>query len=373
MSMILRQLQSTRYVNDPKLLKPLKKVRCAVPFTEFHIYENGFVSNCCFSWMPTEIGNIQDVSLLEMLEKKTSLAIQESVSNGSYEYCSTENCPVLSNYLYTGQIKDPLVRNDLLHTVTLTSRPIRIFLSYDKSCNLSCESCRNEVQLLTETSAPPELVQIHRRVSEEIRALLDAGYAVEVAVTGSGDSFASPLFFNLMVNLPHSNRLGIKILTNGTMMTAARINQINPDLVQYVSVSVDAARAETYKKIRRGGHFSLLEKNIKDFDRMVSEKSFRNFHGWEVNFIVQSDNYREMGEFVDWSDQFKSLNSVSFLMIQDWGHLAKDHFAKKAIWMKDHFEHQNFLEALQDPRLARKRVSLGNLHQFRNLKIEAHV
>ena len=65
--------------------------------------------------------------------------------------------------------------------------PREINCSYDRSCNLSCPSCRAKV--IVESRAKDRVLRIQKRLTEE--ALPEARL---LYITGSGDPFGSPFF-----------------------------------------------------------------------------------------------------------------------------------------------------------------------------------
>lgn len=344
----------------------LKNVFCRIPFNEYHIYNEGYVSNCCFNWLPTEVGNIHDKTLLEIQQNLISKKIKASVQNGEYNFCTSQYCPHLNQFLSTGQNSWPLEPNDKFPQIfsEQLEKRIKVYLSFDYSCNLTCESCRTNKIFFDRKSAPPHLLKTYDRVSEQIAELLENDYFVEVNITGSGDAFASPLFYELMCNFPVSDKLDLHISTNGTMMTEKKLNMPTRNQVKTIFISVDSCDPENYAKIRRGGIFKHVEANLDALDRMVLDRRFPSLKNWQLNVIVQYDNYKELGDFVDWSHRFKTLNSIFFTKILDWQHLSQEAFKQKAIWMPEHPEHQEFLIKMQDPRLKENKVILGNLSEY---------
>lgn len=361
-----RDLQQTNTFvhNDPH--KKLNAVFCRIPFNEYHIYNGGYVSNCCFNWLPTEVGNINETTLLEIQKNTISMLIKESVRNGNFNFCTSSYCPALNQFLNTGKMDWPLEPKQMFEQIFERDlkKHIKLYLSFDYSCNLACESCRTEKIFFDRKTASKELLLTYDRVSEQIKELLDHGYHVEVNITGSGDAFASPMFYELMTNFPVTDQLSIHISTNGTMMTEKKLDMPTRNQVKTIFVSVDSCFPESYAKIRKGGVFKHVEANLDALDRMVLEKRFNSLKNWQLNVIVQYDNYKELGDFVDWSKRFKTLNSIFFTKILDWEHLKKDAFHQKAIWMPEHPEHSDFVEKMQDSRLREPRVILGNLTEY---------
>lgn len=357
-----------RLKDDFKHLDPnnfLKDCFCKVPFQEFHIFRDGYVSLCCTAWHPTEVGNINQQSLLEISNSPLAKKIRESVQNGQFNYCNGSLCGAMNAVLHDGRKIWPLEdKSDFerIHADDL-SKKIKIYLSFDDTCNLACESCRKEKIFYDKRSATPELLATYEKAQTQIIELLDHGYSVDLVVTGSGDAFASPLYYELMCSLPETNKLGLYILTNGTMMTEKKLNMPTKKQIRMIVVSVDSCIPDRYSKIRKGGNFEYVQNNLDHLDRIV-QTDFPSSFLWQINFIVQNDNYQELGDFVEWSNRFKTLNSIQFSKILDWGHLSSSAFGSKAVWIPDHPEHLNFLAKMKDPRLKNPRVILGNLTEY---------
>jgi molybdenum cofactor biosynthesis enzyme MoaA len=352
---------------NPSVHSELKKVFCQIPFNEFHVYDGGMVANCCFDWLPKSIGNIHEHSFLELRDGLVAKQIQDSVRDGSYSFCSLQNCPHLSQHLSGQSPQWPLQKNenfdDLLQKQL--SKSLKIYLSFDYSCNLFCASCRNEKIFFTRAQAPPALLKTYERVASEVKALVQQGYQLEINVTGSGDAFASPLSYEFMNELPKSDLVTLHLSTNGTMMTKSKLEGAFRKQIKKNFISVDACTKSTYEKVRRGGSFAQLEKNLVDFDQLVLEGFFPALDFWQLNYIVQQENYHEMADFVSWTRQFRTLNAIFFTRILDWKHLPAGRFEQKAIWMSSHPENQKFREILQQSCFNDSRVILGNLTEFR--------
>lgn len=365
MKVMKRELQivDTHTHTDPDA--KLSGCFCKVPFNEFHIYRDGYVSNCCFSWLPTELGNVHSQTLLQMSENAISQRIKESVQNGRFNHCNSSFCPSLNQVLHDGSLTWPLEPKETFKKIHSTElhKHFRIYLSFDFSCNLTCESCRIEKVYFDRQNASPELLATYERVREQIQELLEKGYQLDLNITGSGDAFASPLYYELMSELPQTKNLNLSISTNGTMMTEKKLNLPTKNQIRTIFVSVDSCRPETYAKLRRGGKFEHVQSNLDSLNQMVKSNFFSNFY-WQINFIVQNDNFQELGDFVDWSKRYDTLHSVAFSKILDWKHLSPAIFQEKAVWMKDHPNHQSFVERLQDRRLRDQRVILGNLSEY---------
>ncbi len=357
-------LNNTHFEKDK-----LASVFCVVPFTAFHIYQDGQVSNCCITWLPKTLGNIVDTSIFEIMQLNETHAVQKSVADGTFKFCDLKLCPRLSTLLALGQLEYPLLPNTpvarSLYERQSTRPPIAIYLDYDRSCNLHCPSCRNETILFSKDTASPDLLRIHEGAIKSIAELLDKGFKVDVNVTGSGDPFASPLFWSYLTNLEYHKNLTVSLHTNGVLMNEDRLLPHIRRMLRWVNVSVDAATEETYNVVRRGGNFNLVRRNIEFFDQMIIAGDFPILEGWRVNFVVQKENYQEIVPFAVWALALKSLSEIWYNLIADWGHLSSEVFSEKAIWRKEHALHTDFAQRLKDPILrSSPRINLGNMSHF---------
>lgn len=335
----------------------LKKVTCHWPFTSFHIFPDGSVSNCCFYWMPTIIGNITKKSLHEIIHDQRSMDAKKSVSDGTYKFCNGAICPSMVNYIANDKIDHPLMPINELNKIN--QKKIILILEYDKSCNLHCGSCRNERILFNLENSPSELKSVHSNLLSQMDQLLELGYELTLQVTSSGDPFASHFYWSFLQNIKLDENFKVRLTTNGTLMNRDRLFFPYAQKVEHLEVSVDAYTAETYAKIRRGGNFNALKNNLINLNDMISKNELALLKNWKINFVVQADNFHEMIDFTKWSLQFSTLNKVWFLLIYDWGHLKKEEFQSKAIWHESHPKHNDFLSVLKDPIFDNEKVIVG--------------
>jgi len=348
---------------------PLDKVTCHFPLWRFEILPQGEIYHCCSTWLPHSVANIVDVSILDAFRSPLSTDIRREVQSGQFKYCQAKLCPYLSRYANLGEIHSPIhsrsevsILNES-HSMDRAKR-LLLMLNYDASCNLRCPSCRNETILFTENDAPARMKLIHAAVMRNIRELREAGFELTLNVTGSGDAFASPLYYRLLKELEYDPRLGLELQTNGVLMEEAKFTEPMRRMLRFLTVSVDAASQPVYDVVRRGGNFNRLKKNLDWMDRALREGKFPQGVFYKINFIVQQENFREIVPFARWILEYSSVNEIWFNLIADWGHLPKAEFARKAIWRNDHPEHGEFLSIARDLFLRNSRIHLGNLTSY---------
>ncbi len=327
---------------------------CPRPFQVLETRTNGDASPCCSSWMPATIGNIYRQSAEEIWDSPAAREIRRSVLEGDFRYCSRMFCPKITSRALPGKDEIGPVGGLGRFEQRLSRGPKRVLLSHDRSCNLSCPSCRTRV-IVARKSEQERMAEVTETVL--LPLLADARL---VKITGSGDPFASNHYRQLMTRLDGTAfpNLKLEIQTNGLLLDRQSWAELRLDgRVDSIWVSIDAARRETYELVRRGGAFRKLLKCLVFISRMRRDGRFRFF---ELAFVVQWRNYREIPEAIALARRI-GADSISFQVIRNWGTFTLAEFQRQAIADPSHPEHGQFLQVLRDPRLLWPEVQLGNL------------
>jgi MoaA/NifB/PqqE/SkfB family radical SAM enzyme len=346
----------------------LKNMSCTVPFKHIEIHMSGQISACCHTWLPQWVGNIFDGTPEEIISNPKRIEIQEGMKEGNFDYCN-DQCPQLTSFLTENSNHWDIINKSELET-RLSKTAMHVGFSYDPSCNLQCPSCRDNLiyydPFNPEDSKGQHVKNIHEKVKELIEVLLTQHPIVSLDITGSGDAFASPLYWNYLLELaskPIPNNLRLTLKTNGVLMTEQNLKEIEPlwPHITYIEVSVDAFTEETYKIVRKNGNFKKLKKNLIFLDQMIYEKRFPNLHNWQTNFIVQRDNYKELKEFVEWQLQYKSKPKIWTNLLAQWYHMSDEKFKGMAVWHEDHVNRNELIDILKDPVFKNSQIRLGNM------------
>lgn len=351
-------------------LDKLSKVGCSVPARHFEIHTDGSVSACCLSWLPIRCGNILVDSIDDIINNSIRKDIVNKMSCGNFDHCN-DLCPQLSTFLKLGLNKRhnwSFSPKELLQK-KIDERPYQIYFSYDASCNLQCPSCRNSLILykLNDTSDNAINVRtIHEKTEQLVEKLLSTGDEVILSITGSGDAFASPVYWNYLKKLStreNGSNLKINLMTNGLLMTEAHWNQIKPlwKHILFLNISVDAATEETYKIVRKGGQFKKLKNNLDYLDKFISDGNLPNLNGWQSNIIVQKDNFHELKQFVEWQLCYKNVTHIWTNLVTQWYHMDDEQFNNMAVWKEGHSMRSQLIEILKDPIFKNNRIIFGNM------------
>jgi len=343
-----------------------KRLFCSKPFIWFEVTqvnEIGEVYMCCPSWLETPIGNLRYQSVMEIWNGKKAQEIRRSILDGSFKYCNRSRCPFLHTISGPVQkiedVKDEDFKEIINKGLTvLPYGPKEINCCYDKSCNLSCPSCRKEV--IIEKKNRKHILEVQNKICKE--AVKDAQL---LYITGSGDPFGSPFFRKWLQtmrrrDMPRLKRLHIH--TNAQLWTPKMWKTIPDEIQQMVKtaeISIDAASSETYSINRRGGSFEGLLENL-EFISILHKSIPMEWVG--ISMVVQENNFREMPDFVRLGKRFNF--GVYFSKLVDWGTYPEEEFYRRAVHFPTHSKYSELVNLLKDEIFKDPIVCLGNLTEL---------
>jgi pyruvate-formate lyase-activating enzyme len=328
---------------------------CPHPFTSLETTHTGLAFVCCPVWLPTPIGTL-DTEAVSLWTGTTAQKIRESIVDGSFRYCDHRHCSFITNRTLPPRDSESAraILDDYTAKGTVDRLPRYVTLSHDKSCNLSCPSCRSRTYVADKSKQGA----LDRLTETSILPLLR--HAERVNITGSGDPFGSNHFRNLITRLaePDFAELQIDLHTNGQLWDERAWTELRlQGRVHYAQISIDAARAETYAIVRRGGSFDRLLKNLAFVKRLRESGEIAEL---EFSMVVQARNFREMPDFVALGQSF-GADAVSFQMIRKRDIFSAREFEAAFIGNPEHVEYREFLEVLRAPELSAPGVRIGNV------------
>lgn len=318
------------------------KYICSRPFKWFEIVPNGDVYVCCPVWLPKPIGNVLRQSIDEIWNGKKAQSIRKSMLDGTFRYCNNLLCPNLQ--LLTDQVQKitNVHDKDLLfainhHAITLPYGPRTINCGFDRSCNLSCPSCRINTFIATGKN------------KERIQKIIDiiqqnaANDLYELYISGSGDPFGSPSFFSWLRHMKPENFPSLKLIhlnTNGQLFTPTTWGMIAGihRFIRSIGISIDAATAQTYAINRRGGDFKRLMNNLAFIQKLRSSGKLQFVC---INFVVQANNFHEIPLFIELRKKF-GFDVAYFSQLINWGTFTPEEYFIRAVHLPQHPLHKEF-------------------------------
>ncbi|HEX9024142.1 MAG TPA: radical SAM protein [Geobacteraceae bacterium] len=340
---------------------PERKLFCPMPFKMIEIERGGGSNLCC--WLPKSPGRLDDKGLMALWNSPGAREIRASILDGTFRYCDLERCP----YFSSGSL--PLQRHvtegpyaEIIRKGITRLDTARVFLAMDRRCNLRCISCRNDFAQLTDD----EREEV-KRLTELVKR--DLSHITAIGLSGSGDPFVNPearelLFAHDRARYP---ALRFYILTNGLLLDRAMWEKMHNahDAVASVQVSIDAATAGTYEKIRVGGSFARLRENLDFLSELRKGGKIGEFI---ISFVVNALNYREMKAFAAMGEEL-GCDQVAFSYMSNWLNFSDEEYRGLAAHLPEHSEYAKLREMINDPVFRDPRVFLHNLSGLRSGRI----
>ena len=340
----------------------LNEYVCTVPFTSMEIHDESYFL-CCASWLTKYLPKNQPMD--GMWNSEESIDIRKSVMDGTYRNCDKTQCPYLSQLInlnnkslgpikHINELPEDIKKYVVEQNGIMETGPKIVHMSFDRSCNLKCPSCR--VESIMANGEKLEKIDLTIEKMEE----LYSNSVETIYCSGTADPFASKSYRNYLKNFDpkkYPNLKHIHLHTNATLWDEKmweEMKNIHP-YVKTCEISIDAARKETYENVTRlGGNWGKLISNLKFISTIKSLTSIK------CSFVVQQSNYTEMTEFLELIHSiFGMKTKVFFGKITNWGTFSDGQYKILKVWDNSHPEFNLFLEEF-------KKVAL-NPYVFHNM------
>lgn len=316
--------------------KQLQGKYCLSPFVMIEVTLSGDVRLCgCGAWMPITIGNLKNQTLESMLATELAGKIRQSIIDGTYQFCNEKLCAVIENNALNSIDDVPPEVKELLADSSQFLFPHHISLQGDRTCNLSCPSCRTTV-IKTPKHLIESQIEIGRLLYQNLFAKPNTKRIV-LETSGTGEFFASDMLisFASAINLVDFPNLKLHIGTNGLLAPTMwnKIKHLEP-IIEKITVSVDAAEPGTYEQLRRGGKWKDLLTAMK----FLKQKKQSNDFTFHTRMIVQKQNYQEMTDFYHFSKGY-DVDVVEYSRLTNWGTWSSREFTELDVFDPEHPEH----------------------------------
>ena len=235
------------------LSKTKRKKFCTRPFEWFEVQGGKKAYFCCPGWVNIEGVDIENKPALEAWNSPVAQKFRASIHDGSFRYCVKDRCFFLSRFEEipvwwerdgspfkdADKISDFRLREIMNKKLTvLSDGPFAFVGGYDKTCNLSCPSCRNR-KVVSSKEEIQSNIAFQKKIFDGLGKNLRLLY-----LSGVGDPFASPAYFDLLQNLSYQEYPGLEIHlgTNGLLWTPKiweAMHKINRQ-IKTADISIDA-------------------------------------------------------------------------------------------------------------------------------------
>jgi len=169
----------------------------------------------------------------------------------------------------------------------IIENPKRIILELTNKCNLRCIMCAQNHIDFDNTVLSIDMVK-------KIDPFLTK--AEEVTLFGYGEPLLNSHFADILIYLSNYPRLKTYLLTNGVLLPKF-VDLLVQNHLTFLSISIDAATEETYKKIRRGGRLSNILKAL-DMFQGIEQRGLFPVPYLRFIFVAMKENIKELPDLV---------------------------------------------------------------------------
>lgn len=167
--------------------------------------------------------------------------------------------------------------------------PTELQIEVTGSCNLSCQMCLVAYRPKLGRSASFSLASV-RRVLDDLPSVR------RLTLQGLGEPLLAP---DLEAIIAEAVRRGIEVgfNSNGTLLTRERSDRLIAAGLNWLHVSIDGARPETFAEIRRGGQLDKVVANLRAL--VTARADAERAHPWiQMNTVLMRANHREVDALV---------------------------------------------------------------------------
>ena len=196
---------------------------------------------------------------------------------------------VLSEFPMTRNIQNRLAiaAAYLRRRPELKAVPFEIQIGITNRCNLACEFCPHRLSTRPQGDISPDLLD---HLLSQV-----APYVDTVDLSFDGEPFLHPRWPEC-VEACRSHRILAMLETNATLLDESLAREVLKAGVGSITFSIDAARAETFEKLKPGGDYEQVVENVERFLRLARNHPERPYI--QIQFVKTPGNAHEAADFV---------------------------------------------------------------------------
>jgi radical SAM protein with 4Fe4S-binding SPASM domain len=171
----------------------------------------------------------------------------------------------------------------------LRIRPFSVELDITNQCNLRCIMCHFADERVHKTRREDISVEGFSRIAEQLFPLCNL-----LNLSFGTEPLLHRKFVELLAIVKQYDIPCVYMVTNGLLLNEELIDRIlGVNGLHHITISIDAAIRSTYERIRVGGSFDRLIRNIRSIQRVKRER------GWDspslnFNFVLMRSNVTEL-------------------------------------------------------------------------------
>ena len=190
--------------------------------------------------------------------------------------------------------------------------PKKILLGLQEGqCNLRCPKCYTYgTNIVSKNERQRGIMDFESftRLLDEVKA-----WKPRIAPQTWDEPFMNPKLLDYLSEIKKRD-LVITMDTNGLLVKEDQMKELVRLRVDSVFFSVDAARNETYKKVRGVDRLQFLKEKILKFLEIRGKETFPRIG---VSFVIEEDNASEVPEFIDFWSEHADVIRVNQMFMQE--------------------------------------------------------
>src|SRR6266511_833195 len=190
--------------------------------------------------------------------------------------------------------------------------PAELQLEITSACNLRCAMCLVRYRPPVNKLAGAMTLELYSRILAGVPGLR------RLTLQGLGEPLLSPYLLE-MVRIAKARGLTVGFNSNATLLTRRRSDELVAAGLDWLHVSLDGARAETYEAIRDGADFDTVLANLRGL--VAAKRAAGRDAPWiRVVFVAMRRNVGELSELV----RLLAVAGVNELRAQNLSHTFSD-------------------------------------------------
>ena len=195
----------------------------------------------------------------------------------------------------------------------MQTAPTSIEIELTNRCNLACVQC-----LRSRGLKPYDLGDLAFEDYKKILAQFP--HVMHLCLNGFGEPLMHPQFFDIVEYTKRERPwCKITIYSNGMLLDETKARRLIGGGIADINISIDAATAPIYQRVRRGGKLDVVHDNVRRLMRLRADRGAR-FPRVGLNFVMLNENEGELTTFVDQAADLgvDFINCITYASY-DWG------------------------------------------------------
>lgn len=195
--------------------------------------------------------------------------------------------------------------------------PLSLEIEATYHCNLECPYCPRAANI-----GEREEKHMPQKTWDMIVKEIKANKLSSILMDHEAESLVNKNFFHMLSDVKAAGVFDIWLHSNANILTTKISEQLIDGGITKINFSIDAATKKTYEKLRVGGKFERVLKNIDNFLRLKKEKQANHIRT-RVSFVVMPENKNEMQDFFEYWKVKEGINLITFQNCEDFSFFEK--------------------------------------------------